>query len=69
MTAMVEQLLKLQEKYEIGVIDLWNDAEMNQVSEEDYKLYMFDGIHPTQAGYLNWWTPKMEAYLYDYLGQ
>ena len=65
---MVEQLLKLQEKYEIGVIDLWNDAEMNQVSEEDYKLYMFDGIHPTQAGYLNWWTPKMEAYLYDYLG-
>ena len=28
-----------------------------------------DGIHPTQAGYLNWWTPKMEAYLYDYLGQ
>ena len=66
---MVEQLLKLQEKYEIGVIDLWNDAEMNQVSEEDYKLYMFDGIHPTQAGYLNWWTPKMEAYLYDYLGQ
>ena len=45
---MVEQLLKLQEKYEIGVIDLWNDAEMNQVSEEDYKLYMFDGIHPTQ---------------------
>ena len=56
-------------KYEIGVIDLWNDAEMNQVSEEDYKLYMFDGIHPTQAGYLNWWTPKMEAYLYDYLGQ
>ena len=66
---MVEQLLKLQEKYEIGVIDLWNDAEMNQVSEEDYKLYMFDGIHPTQAGYLNWWIPKMEAYLYDYLGQ
>ena len=66
---MVEQLLKLQEKYEIGVIDLWNDAEMKQVSEEDYKLYMFDGIHPTQAGYLNWWTPKMEAYLYDYLGQ
>ena len=33
------------------------------------RLYMFDGIHPTQAGYLNWWTPKMEAYLYDYLGQ
>ncbi len=59
----------MQEKYEIGVIDLWNDAEMNHVSEEDYQLYTFDSIPPTQAGYLIQWTPKMEAYLYDYLGQ
>jgi len=40
------------------VIDLWNNEEMNSVSQEDYKLYMFDKIHPTQAGYLKWWTPK-----------
>ena len=66
---MVEQLLKLQEKYEIGVNELWNAAEMNKVYEEDNKHYIYDGIHPTQAGYLNWWTPKMEANLYDYLGQ
>ncbi len=64
---MVDALLQLQDKWDIGVIDLWNDTEMNAVSEEDYNLYMADPVHPTQAGYLKWWTPKMEAYLYEYL--
>ncbi len=64
--AMVDALLQLQDKWDIGVIDLWNDTKMNAVSEEDYDLYMVDAIHPTQAGYLKWWTPKMEAYLYEY---
>ena len=42
---------------------------MNQVSEEDYKLYMFIW-HPSHAGWLpELVDPKMEAYLYDYLGQ
>ena len=66
--AMVDGLLKIQEKWGIGVIDLWNDPEMNAVSAEDYALYMSDPIHPTQAGYLKWWTPKFESYLYDFIG-
>lgn len=65
--AMVDLLPSLQEKWGIGVIDLWNDADMNAVSPEDYQLYMFDKIHPTQAGYLEWWTPKFEEYLYEFL--
>lgn len=63
--AMVDELYKVQEKWEIGIIDLWNDEEMNLVSAEDYSLYMYDSIHPTQAGYLLWWTPKMEEFLYS----
>ncbi len=66
---MVDALLKLQEKWGIGVIDLWNDPEMNAVSEADYALYMNDSIHPTQAGYLNWWTPKFQQNLYTLLGE
>lgn len=66
---MVDALLQLQEKYEIGVIDLWHNSEMNEVSESDYALYMSDKIHPTQAGYLEWWTPVMEEYLYEYLAE
>ena len=64
---MVELLKEIQKKWDIGVIDLWNDPQMNAVSKEDYTLYMADPIHPTQAGYLLWWTPKFEAFLSDYL--
>ena len=37
--------------------------DMNSVSEEDYKLYMVNGIHPSKAGYRDWWTPKFEEKL------
>jgi len=67
--AMVKALLELQDKWNIGVIDLWNDTEMNAISDKDYKLYMNDKIHPTQAGYLLWWTPKFQEYLYEYLDE
>ena len=63
--AMVNALLALRDKWGIGVIDLWNDAEMNAVSEDDYRLYMSDKIHPTQAGYLKWWVPKFQKVLYE----
>lgn len=64
---MVDILLQIQDKWGIGVIDLWNNAEMNAVSEEDYKLYMVNGIHPSKVGYRDWWTPVFEEYLIEYL--
>ncbi len=63
--AMVAGLNEIADKWGIVVIDLWNDADMNAVSDEDYALYMYDGIHPSQAGYLLWWTPKFEEVLYE----
>ena len=64
---MVDLLLRIQKKWDIGVIDLWNNEEMNAVSAEDYELYMVNGIHPSKAGYRDWWTPVFEEYLTDYL--
>ena len=64
---MVKLLLGIQKKWKIGVIDLWNDKALHAISEKDYNLYMSNPIHPTQAGYLLWWTPAMEAYLYEFL--
>lgn len=65
---MVETLLKLQEKWGIGVINLWNDEDMNAVSEEQRALYIKeDGIHPLRDGYVEWWTPKFEESIITYL--
>jgi len=60
---MVDRLYDLQEKWGIGIIDLWNDEEMNSVSARLYSQYMADSIHPTAKGYLEWWTPKFEEFL------
>lgn len=60
---MVDLLLEIQEKWKIEVIDLWNDTKFNEISEEQRYLYMADEIHPTQAGYLEWWTPYFEEKL------
>lgn len=61
--AMVIRLKELQAKYDIGVIDLWTDEMFNQISGEARALYMNDGIHPTRAGYRDWWGPEFEKQL------
>lgn len=66
---MVELLLEIQKKWDIGVIDMWHDSDFNNITEEERSLYMIDGVHPTMAGYLLWWGPYMETYLCDYVGK
>lgn len=67
--AMVTRLLELQKKWGIGVLDLWNNAEFNGISDTDRELYMYDDIHPTKAGYRVWWGPEMEQQLLDFLAK
>ncbi|EOS38364.1 hypothetical protein C808_02565 [Lachnospiraceae bacterium M18-1] len=57
---MVKLLKDIQQKWDIGVIDMWSDMAFNQISTEERDLYMADSIHPTKAGYLEWWLPYME---------
>ena len=67
---MVEALKEVQAEYgedKVGVIDLYTDEAFNEITEEQRELYMADHIHPTRAGYLLWWAPRMEAYLYDFI--
>ncbi len=63
---MVKLLKDIQEKWNIGIIDLWNN-DMNNISKLKYKLYMKDPIHPTRAGYREWWLPEFEKYLTENL--
>ncbi len=66
--AMVDRLYELQAKWGVGVIDLFTDEAFNAIDRDTYDFYMYDDIHPTKAGYLEWWFPKMEADLIGILG-
>lgn len=59
---LVSLLLKIREKHNIRVIDMWN-SDMNDIPKELYKRYMADGIHPTKEGYAQWWLPVFEKEL------
>lgn len=66
---MVELLYQIQGKWDIGIIDMYTNEEFNNIDEETYNLYMWDAIHPTKAGYLEWWTPYMEECLEEIINQ
>ena len=60
---MVDLLFEIQEKWDIFIIDLWNNEELNAITEEQKKLYLVDHIHPTKAGYKEWWLPEFRKAL------
>ena len=67
---MVSLLYEIADKKKIGIIDLWNDEELNVVPQELKDLYILeDGVHPTKAGYLEWWFPFMEKRLIDIISK
>lgn len=65
--SMVDSLIQVQGKWDIGVIDLWNNESMKEIyNTEKYKEYMGDEIHPNREGYVSWWTPVFEEYLTEF---
>ena len=67
---MVDLLLKIQEKWGIGVVDMFHNEEMTAVYGTDlYNEYMHDEIHPFRKGYVEWWTPVIEEYLTEFLAK
>lgn len=61
---MVELLYKIKDKWDIRILDLWNDEQFNDITDEERKLYLVDAIHPTKAGYKQWWLPLFREELY-----
>lgn len=55
--AMVGLLQTIRRKWDIVLIDLWNDSVFNDITAGQRSRYMADPIHPTREGYLEWWTP------------
>lgn len=60
---MVNGLEQIAQKWGIQIVDMYHDAEFNNLTEEQGLLYMADTIHPTRAGYRDWWLPKFEEAL------
>lgn len=67
--AMVIRVQELEEKWGIRVLDLWSSEEFNAITEEQRAFYMNDNIHPTKAGYRDWWCPEMERQLLEFLAE
>lgn len=61
--AMVVRLLELKKKWGLIVLDLWNGNAFNHIFDGERALYMADPIHPTRAGYRDWWGPELERQL------
>lgn len=59
--AMVDALVKIAAKWDVQVVNLWTDKEIN-AKENKKGSYMNDQIHPTKKGY-QLWTPVFEAAL------
>lgn len=65
---MVELLLQIQEKWGIGVVDMFNNEEMKAIyGTDEYAAYMHDEVHPTRKGYVEWWTPVLEESLAEFM--
>lgn len=64
---MVDMIFELKEKWGITVIDFWHNEQINSITDAEKKLYLIDNIHPTRAGYLEWWLPEMRRVLIEAL--
>lgn len=64
---MIRRLKDLQGKYRLGIIDLWSDERFNDITDEERALYMIDEVHPTTAGYRDWWGPEIERQLLEFM--
>lgn len=67
---LIEQVKQIAKKWDatigidVGVIDLFNDQEFNEMASDQYYAWATSGpIHPKKAGYIQWWTPYFEARL------
>lgn len=66
---MIDLLKGIAEKWDISIINLWDEPSFNNVSTEDYARFMQDPIHPTLEGYRDWWAPFIEKKIREMLGE
>lgn len=66
---LVESFMPVAEKWNVKVIDMFHDADFNAITDAERAVYMDDAIHPTKAGYREWWLKKFETVLLPEKGE
>jgi len=67
--AMVALLKEIAEKWEIDLVNFWDDDEINQMIETDRKSLLYDFIHPRPGFYLDVWAPYFENAIAEVIGK
>lgn len=63
---MVKKCQEVVDKWDVYYLNMWEDPDFKAASLSDYRFWMSDPVHPTKAGYLEWWTPAFEEALYSF---
>lgn len=63
---MVNTILKIKEKWNIKVVDMYNEGFIENLTQEERDTYMGDSIHPTDKGYYLYMTPRIEEVFKDF---
>lgn len=61
--AFNKQILPKYAQKDVDIIDLWNDKDFNNITSSQREKWMADIVHPTLAGYVEWWYPKISEHL------
>ncbi len=64
---LVRLMQEIAAKWDVALIDLWNDEAVNVEIDAHFALYMKDDLHPMRAGYRELWTPYFEKRLAEIL--
>ena len=70
---MIEKCHEIDEKWgdQFTFVDLWHMESLYEgieTGDDQWRIYMSDAIHPTKAGYAEWWGPYIIEALYNTFG-
>ena len=63
---LIGQVAEVCDKWGYGLLDMYNNEELNDITQEQYDFWMTNPAHPRRAGYLEWWLPEFQEALYAY---
>lgn len=66
---LIELTKQLCEKWDVSLLNMWEDEELNNITEEQFKDWMANASHPCKKGYLEWWLPEFEKALTEALAE